>query len=237
MGVLDDTKCLNYQSSLGCDATHYWDSAAAGTSTTAATKKTSCCTAKATCASGSCSPGYKKKASLTGLTCTYKETTAASCNSACCELQTPNAACSAGSCSPGYKKKASLTGLTCSTADTSAASCNTNCCVLDDTKCLNYASSIVCGNRRYWTTGSAGTATAVGGASKNTDCCTAKATCAAFFPPPPSAGGGGGPGGTMNASDLAAAMGKKGTSDAALTAPALPFMVLSTAAVLLHMGM
>jgi len=81
----------------------------------------------------------------------------------------------AASCPAGYKKKSSLTNWYCTSSATDAASCNTNCCELDDTKCLNYAGSLSCATGKV--PASAGTATAAGGADKNTDCCTAKAAC------------------------------------------------------------
>jgi len=221
---LDDTKCLKYSGSIVCAAGKYKDSSTLATTTTAAggaNKNTDCCTAEAACSAGSCSPGYKKKATLTNLYCTSSATTAAACNANCCELDdtkclkhagtiacaagkfndaaalagtaagasgankntaccTAAAACSAGSCSPGYKKKATLTNLYCTSSATTAAACNANCCELDDTKCLNYVSSISCAAGKY-NNGAALADTAAGasGANKNTACCTAKAACSA----------------------------------------------------------
>jgi hypothetical protein len=40
---------------------HYWDSLKLGTAATTTNKASACCTAKATCAAGTCSPGYMKK--------------------------------------------------------------------------------------------------------------------------------------------------------------------------------
>jgi len=96
-------------------------------------------------------------------------------NTDCCSAK---AQCSATgvSCSAGYKLKGDLTGLYCASSATDAASCNTNCCVLDDTKCLNYQTSISCATGKYWDAAtSAGTATTA--ANKNTNCCTAQALC------------------------------------------------------------
>jgi len=267
---LDDTKCAKYASSLTCATGKYYDytaSAATATAAGGANKNTDCCTAKAACSAGTCSTGYKKKSTLTNLVCTSSATTAASCNNDCCELDDTKCAnyisslscatgkyidatvagtataaggankntdcciakatCSAGTCAAGYKKKSTLANLYCTSSATTAVSCNNDCCDMDNTKCLFYQSSISCAAGKYRdATASAGTATAAGGLNKNTDCCTAKTLCSAFFPVP--AGSGGGVNGTGSGSG-----GKGSTSNVSPTAPALPFIVLSSAVVLM----
>merc|ERR1711966_607788 len=191
--------------------------------TTAASRNTNCCDLDTTkclahLSTISCAAGkYFDVAASAGVA-----TTTADKNTACC---TDKAACSAGTCSAGYKKKSTLTNLYCTSSATTAASCNNDCCDIDNTKCLNYQSSISCAAGKYWdATASAGTATAAGGLNKNTDCCTAKTLCSAFFPVP--AGSGGGVTGSGSG-------GKGSTSDVSPTTPALPFIALSSAVVAL----
>jgi len=152
---LDDTKCLNYVASISCAAGKYNNAAAladtaAGAS--GANKNTACCTAKAACSAGSCSPGYKKKATLTNLYCTSSATTAAACNTNCCELDDTKCLNYAGSisCASGkYNDAAALAGTAAGAAGankntaccTAKASCSSGSCSAGYTKSLAYCSS------------------------------------------------------------------------------------------------
>merc|ERR1719253_1979320 len=149
--------------------------------TTAASCNNDCCELDNTkCgnyySSISCATGKYKDATVIG---TETAAGGANKNTDCCIAK---ATCSAGTCSAGYKKKSTLANLYCTSSATTAASCNANCCDIDNTKCLNYGSTISCASAAtYWdAAASAGTAAGAAGVDKNTACCTARALCSAY---------------------------------------------------------
>merc|ERR1711865_1260656 len=82
----------------------------------------------AACTAGTCSAGYKKKATLTDLFCTSSATDAKSCNTDCCELD--NLKCSSYatsiSCADGTYWDATASADTATTA--AGANKDTACC-------------------------------------------------------------------------------------------------------------
>jgi hypothetical protein len=83
----DTTKCGGITAVTCATTNHYWDSMKAGTTFTAGSQSTQCCTAMAACSATpatACNVARKKKMTY----CSKAATDSTSCNTPCCELDT-----------------------------------------------------------------------------------------------------------------------------------------------------